>query len=161
NIATDSWGPAIPKVYNDRSDEETWVKLQDGRVLNYDLFQSIATGGAYAEVFDPDSNIWLSISPSDGHATGSIPQLSSTALGFDLGGMLRLQDGRIFVIGATGHTALYDPTINNWTAGPDIIGDLSGSPHLFLADDAPAAMLPNGHVLLVADANHFAAPTRF
>ncbi len=85
-------------------------------------------------------------------------------MGFELGPLLRLQDGRIFVIGATGHTALYDPSTNNWAAGPDIIGTLNGNSALFGADDAPAAVLPNGHVVFTADAGPttglFDGPTR-
>ena len=70
---------------------------------------------------------------------------------------MRLQDGRAFVIGANQHTALYNPASNNWSAGPDIHGTLSnpfGSVRHanFGADDAPAALMPNGHVLLAADA---------
>jgi len=72
DIAANSWSPGPSKVYNDRSDEEGWVKLADGRVLNYDLFQSIATDGQYAEVYDPKTNSWSSVSPSDGTAGGAI-----------------------------------------------------------------------------------------
>jgi hypothetical protein len=164
DIATNTWSSAVPKVYNDRSDEEGWVKLPDGSVLTYDLFRSVATGGSYAERYIPSTNTWVSISPSDGTASGFIPQLSSSLLGFELGPLLRLQDGRIFVIGATGHTALYDPLNNNWAAGPDIIGTLNGNSALFGADDAPAAVLPNGHVIFTADAGPttglFNGPTR-
>jgi len=152
DIATNTWSAAIPKVYNDSSDEECWVKLPDGSVLTYDLFRSIATGGSYAERFIPSASSWVSISPSDGTATGFIPQLSSPAVGFELGPLVRLLDGRIFVIGATGHTALYSPSSNSWAAGPDVMGTLGGNPALFGADDAPAAVLPNGHVLFTADA---------
>jgi hypothetical protein len=160
-IATNTWSGPIQKAYNDRSDEESWVLLGDGRVLTYDLFRSIATGGSYAEVFDPATNTWSGISPSDGTAGGFIPQLSSSAMGFELGPIVRLHDGRIFVIGTTGHTAIYDPQTNFWSAGPDIFdqGLLWG------ACDAPAAVMPNGHVMLVADASPqfttpFHAPTR-
>ena len=152
DIATNTWSAAIPKVYNDRSDEETWVMLPGNKVLNYDLFQSIATGGAYAEIYDAATNSWSSVSPSDGTALGTIPQLSSSALGFELGPALRLHDGRIFIVGATGRTALYDPATNTWSAGPDVIGTLNGHPALFGADDAPGAVLPNGHVIFAADA---------
>jgi hypothetical protein len=152
DIASDTWSGPIPKVYNDRSDEETWVKLPHGGVLTYDLFQSIGTGGAYAERYDFIRNGWVGISPSDGTASGTIPQLSSSALGFELGGIVHLKDGRIFVIGATGHTAFYTFSTNTWAAGPDIVGTLSGNPAIFGADDAPAAVMPNGHVLLSADA---------
>jgi len=153
NIATNSWSAPINKVYNDRSDEEGWVKLADGSVLNYDLFKSKANPpGSYAERFDPIANIWVSISPSDGTAFGSIPLLSANSVGSELGPPLRLHDGRIFIVGATGHTALYDPSINTWSAGPDVIGTLNGSPARFGADDAPGAVTPNGHVIFAADA---------
>ena len=163
DIATNTWSSAVPKVYNDRSDEEGWIKLPDGSVLNYDLFQSVAAAGGYAERYIPETNTWVSVSPSDGTASGFIPQLSSPHVGFELGPLVRLHDSRIFVIGATGHTALYSPSTNTWAAGPDIIGTLNGNPALFGADDAPAAVLPNGHVLFTADAgptlNVFDPPT--
>jgi hypothetical protein len=170
---TNTWSGPISKVYNssvepaiDTSDEEGWVKLANGNVLNYDLFAStpfnaadfdpndhfINPGGSYAEVFNPSTGAWSSISPSDGTANGFIPQLSSVATGFELGPMMRLQDGRVLVLGATGASALYNPTTNTWSAGPNIMGTLNGSPALFGADDAPAAELPNGHVIFAADA---------
>lgn len=144
NIATNSWSPGPSKVYNDRSDEEGWTKLSNGNVLTYDLFQSIATGNGYAEVYNPATNSWSSISPSDGSAGGTLPVLSSNALGEELGPVMHLQDGRAMVIGANQHTALYNPTTNSWAAGPDTPGN-------FGADDAPAAELPNGHVIYSAD----------
>jgi hypothetical protein len=57
------------------------------------------------------------------------------------------------MIGATGHTALYSPATNTWKTGPDIYGNLNGASVLFGAADAPAAVMPNGHVLLAADAS--------
>jgi hypothetical protein len=163
--STDTWSGPISKVYNssvepliDSSDEETWVKLPNGDVLTYDLFASTPffdpsinytnPGGSYAEIFNPNTQTWSSISPSDGTANGVIPQLSSVALGFELGPMLLLQDGRVLTLGATGHTALYNPSTNTWSAGPDIIDNNN---MLFGADDVPAAELPNGHVIFVAD----------
>src|ERR1035438_6877267 len=85
-------------------------------------------------------------------ALGTLPLLSSDALGHELGPVLRLQDGRALVIGANGLTALYTPGTNTWAAGPSITGTLNGHPATFGADDAPAAILPNGHVILAADA---------
>jgi hypothetical protein len=171
---TDTWEQTpIPKVYNDRSDEETWVKLPGGRILNYDLFQSLAVpNGQFAEIFDPVANEWLPASPTDGTAAGFIPQLSSTTLGFELGGALqkpqrlRHRNGteEIFYLGATGHTALYNPARNEWRAGPDILGEADGVKGLFGTDDAPAAELPNGHIIFTADAGPlrgtFSPPTR-
>jgi len=158
DLASNTWGPAVDKVYNDRSNEETWTLLPDFSVLTYDLFQSIATGGAYAERYLPASGVWVSNSPSDGTAFGTIPQLSSLALGFEIGPALRLQDGRVFTIGATGHTALYDFAANTWSAGPDVL-DTSNA--IFGGTDSPAAVMPNGHVLFTADASpQFNTPFR-
>ncbi len=152
DIANGTWTQTGSKVYDDQSDEEGWVKLSDGTVLTYDLFHSKSTGGSYAEKYNPATGTWSSVSPSDGTALGTIPQLSSNALGSELGPLLRLQDGRVLAIGATQHTALYTPGANLWSAGPDIMGTLNGNQSPFGADDAPAAILPNGHVILAADA---------
>ena len=161
---TNSWASSGMKVYPDQSDEEGWAKLGNGTVLNYDLFESAATGGSYAEIYNPATGTWSSISPSDESAHGAIPQLSGASIGFELGPVLRLQDDRMIVIGATQHTALYNPSTNTWAAGPDIMGTLNGVPTPFGADDAPASVLPNGHVIFAADAGPtlgtFSAPTQ-
>src|SRR5215469_8494590 len=147
-----AWSPSGTKVYPDQSDEEGWARTSGGTIITYDLFHSIATNGSYAEKYDPKTRMWTGISPSDGTANGTIPQLSSPAVGYELGPLLRLQDGRVLAIGATQHTAVYNPAMNNWAAGPDISGTLNGIPSPFGADDAPAAILPNGHVIFAADA---------
>ena len=157
SIDTNSWAQAATKVYSDRSDEEGWTALSGGGILTYDLFQSIAAGQGYAEVYSPTQNLWTAISPADGSASGTLPLLSSPALGFELGPSMRLQDGRVLVIGANQHTALYNQATNAWSAGPDIHGVLSNPfgrvEHAnFGSDDAPAALMPNGHVLFAADA---------
>lgn len=153
DVGSNSWAASGSKVYGgEASDEEGWVKMADGSVLTYDLFKSIATGGSYAEKYNPLTGTWAAISPSDGTALGTIPLLSSVALGDELGPLLRLQDGRALVVGANQHMGLYTPSTNTWAAGPDIIGSLNGTPAPFGADDAPAAILPNGHVIIAADA---------
>ncbi|MFZ0584165.1 MAG: kelch repeat-containing protein [Candidatus Acidiferrales bacterium] len=150
--ASNAWSPSGTKIYPDQSDEEGWTRTSEGTIVNYDLFQSIATDGRYAEKYNPKTGLWSSISPSDGTAGGTIPQLSSVNLGYELGPALRLQDGRVMVIGANQHTALYHPIGNNWSPGPDIRGTLNGIASPFGADDAPGAILPNGHVIFAADA---------
>ena len=149
DIALNSWRVVAGKVY-DRSSEEGWVKLEDGTILTYDIFQSTSMGTGFAERYNPATHLWSSISPSDGTAGGVLPLLTSSALAHELGPALRLNDGRVFEIGANGHTALYTPATNSWAAGPDILDPVTGG--LFGADDAPAAITPNGHVIFAADA---------
>jgi uncharacterized protein (TIGR03437 family) len=152
--AADSWTKGATKVYNSGYGEEGWGRLADGTVITYDISYSSTKGVGYAERYDPVANEWSPISPADGTAKGTLPQLSSTAVGNELGPLMRLQDDRIFAIGGNGHTALYTPSTNTWAAGPDMIGTLGGQPFLYAADDAPAAALPNGHVLFSGDAGN-------
>jgi hypothetical protein len=128
-------------------------------LITYDIVQSIRTGKGYAERYDPVSNRWTGISPSDGTANGTLPVLSSLAVGEEMGPLVRLYDDRVLALGANGHTAIYKPGTNTWAAGPDTVGLLGGQPFLFGADDAPAAVLPNGHVLFAADAGNGLAST--
>ncbi|MGH8317803.1 MAG: hypothetical protein ACREUL_07470 [Steroidobacteraceae bacterium] len=156
SIAENAFTETGTKVYNDSSDEEGWAMIPSGQVVNYDLFQSIAANTGYAEEYTPSTGFWTSISPADGTARGTLPVLSDRQVGYELGPILRLLDGRVLVIGANQHTALYTPSSDRWEPGPDMIAPLTGPggtipDALFGADDAPAAILPNGHVYLIAD----------
>ena len=117
----------------------------------YDVFKSISAGSGFAEKYNPTTNTWSGVSPGDGTANGTLPVLSTGAVGDELGPTVRLQDGRILVLGANQHSALYTPATNTWVAGPDMMGTINGVQFPFGADDAPAAVMPNGHVLFVAD----------
>jgi hypothetical protein len=140
-----SWTPTGTKLRGDRSDEETWVKLPDDSVLSYDIFSTISTGVGHAQRYNPTLGQWMD--------AGTPPNnLTSTGVGYEMGPGLLLPDGRAFQIGATNHTAFYDYTTNTWTQGPDIPNNLG-------ADDAPAAMMPNGHILFSADHPLFGSPT--
>jgi hypothetical protein len=83
----------------------------------------------------------------------------------EIGPALVLPDGALFAIGATGHTAIYTPSTNSWTAGPNFQADKSGNTFtdeagntcswtspagLQGAADAPAVLLPGGQVLCCA-----------
>jgi methionine-rich copper-binding protein CopC len=145
NPATNTWSAAGTKLRGDRSDEETWLKLPDDSILSYDVFASISTGVGHAQRYVPATNTWVD--------AGTVPvQLSSSAVGEELGPAFLLPDGRAFFLGANGHTAYYTPSTNAWAAGPDIPGGLG-------ADDAPGAIIPNGHILFAADHPLFSGPT--
>jgi hypothetical protein len=157
SLSANSWSPAATKINSDRSDEEGWAALDNGKILNYDLFASVANNNGFAELYNPTTNTWTDISPVNGIANGTLPVLSSSALGFELGPPLRLLDGRVMIVGANQHTAIYTPSTNTWAAGPDTIGSISNAFGTiknanFGADDAPAAALPNGHLIIGTDA---------
>jgi hypothetical protein len=140
------WSQGATKLNNDQSDEEAWVKLPDGGVLSYSIFASINSGTPQAQRYSPGQQQW--------NPTGNLPaQLSSSAVGEELGPGFLLPDGRVFQLGANGNTALYTPATNTWKAGPRIPSGQG-------ADDAPGAMLTNGNVLFAADHPLFNGPTR-
>lgn len=140
---TNTWSNGPNK--NDASSEETWTLLPDQTVLVAECSNHPA-----AEKYVAAANNWVN--------AGSVPAghdlvQSSVASSNEIGPAILMTDGRVFAIGASGHTALYTmPAIANqagsWAAGPDFPVDGSGAP--YRAFDAPAVLLPNGHVLCVA-----------
>jgi hypothetical protein len=141
--STNSWLPGPTKLYNDQSDEESWVKLPDGSILTYDIFASLAQNHLVAERFVPSQNQWVDASHVDPiHPPG----LLSDPSGDEIGPATLLPGGRVFFPGAngsTGNTAIYNPSTDTWSAGAPI-------PYGCTASDVPAAPMPNGDVLLEA-----------
>lgn len=122
------WSPACPKL-NKTSNEETWTLLPDGSVLTADC-----SGHPQTERYFPDRNVW--------EAVGATPVDLVEDSSNEIGPAILLPDGRVFAIGATANTALYDH--ETWVAGPQFP---SVGQQMIGAKDAPAALLPSGSVL--------------
>ena len=143
--ATNTWSAGGTKLRGDGSSEETWSLLPDGSILSYDIFSSISFGVGHAQRYVPSLNTWVD--------AGNLPALLSTPTqGYEFGPQMLLPDGRVFAVGANNQTALYTPSTNTWAAGPSLPVGMG-------ADDAPAAELPNGHVIFAADTPLFNPPT--
>jgi hypothetical protein len=95
------------------------------------------------------------------NCTGSPVNLAVTVLNGvtveETGPVIVLPSGRAFAIGGTGETALFSlgphPTSpGSWKKGPSFPADTSASPNwpTLTALDAPAALLPDGKVILLA-----------
>jgi len=168
SIAPGTYSTGIPKFWNETNVEEGWVKIPNGDVVSYDLWVSNFFGpssGGFGELFNPGVGEWQEISPGDGTANGFIPALSAPTDPIsgkqwdEMGPGVLLNNGNVFFIGGgTSNTALYNPTTNTWSSGPTI-------PFPFTADDAPAAVVPNGDVIFTADAalatGQYTGPTAF
>ncbi|MBV9747491.1 MAG: hypothetical protein JO157_01635 [Acetobacteraceae bacterium] len=124
----------------DSNSEEGWTLLPDGTVL------AVQCGSIpNAQKYIIATNQWV--------GAGSTPQPLAAGPPGDvpeMGPQILLPDGRVFAIGASGHTALYTPPVlptdpGTWAAGPDFPKDSNGN--LMAALDAPASLLPNGNVL--------------
>jgi hypothetical protein len=143
------------------SAEESWVLLPDGSVLTVDC--------------DParqgKSSLWVPGKDGSGKwiDAGDVPVPLVEKDSEEIGAGLLLPDGRAFYLGATGQTAFYTPgkpgTPGQWAAGPKLPLDAQG--RQTIGKDAPAALMPNGHVLISVAAENgggtfdFGAPTFF
>ncbi|GAC1565525.1 MAG: hypothetical protein NVS3B17_22800 [Vulcanimicrobiaceae bacterium] len=131
---TNAWSAAANK--GDVSSEETWTLLPDETIV-----ANQCANHPNAEKYVIAADKWLSA----GVTTSDLVEASS----IEIGPGLLLPDGRLFSIGATGHTALYTfppiaSQVGTWTAGPDfpVVAGLQLG-----AKDAPGCLLPNGRVL--------------
>jgi hypothetical protein len=140
----------------DRCSEESFTLLPDGTVLAVDC-----TSIPNAEKYVPSSNSWVSA----GTTPSTLPQ-ACPGIVAEIGPTVVLTNGHAFVIGATGDTAIYAPPANpsnpgTWQPGPTV---LDPSKKRLFPIDAPAALLPNGRVLLAASPSppcSFPGPTSF
>jgi MYXO-CTERM domain-containing protein len=86
---------------------------------------------------------------------GTVP-FSLYDSGSEIGPGIQLYNGKVLWIGANGKSVLYTPGAaagdqGTWVAGPTI-------PSSLMADDAPAAVMPSGNVLFIADKGGYVGP---
>jgi hypothetical protein len=138
----------------DINDEEGWSLLPGGKVLTVDAYvQQWTANGMNYELYDPGTGSWS--------VAGTTPvQLWDSAANcggqnkasFEVGPALLLPNGTVYATGANscgaGHTAVYTVSTGSWTAGPDFPGtdDIA---------DGPAALEPNGKMLMMASPGIF------
>jgi hypothetical protein len=144
-----TWSALSSSGKADRNDEEGWTLLPDGSILAPDAINAPGT-----ERYLPTLGKWIS--------AGATPQTLADAGSQELGPLVLLPSGKVVAIGAIGHNALYTPGANlmdtgSWAGLPDL-PNVGGQ--LGLAD-APAVLLPNGHVLFAGSPGVFASPTTF
>ncbi len=144
---TNTWTASAAKL-NPTSLEETWTLLPDGTVLSEDC-----DGHPHSQLYDPATDQWVDLGDVVVDLVDSL---------WEIGAGMMMYDGRAWVIGATPHSAHYTPSttpggVGTWAAGgdPPKVNGMTVS-----ADDAPAAMLPNGHVLCPLGVG-FSPPTYF
>lgn len=126
----------------DGNGEEGWSLLPNGKVLTVDTTRPPGT-----EIYTPSTGSWAS--------AGATPVPLIDARG-EVGPQLLRPDGTVFTAGAAGSNAIYDSATGAWHAGPSfpVIG---GS--RFDAADGPAAVLPDGDVLVAASPGEYTPPT--
>jgi len=136
------WTILSPNGKADSNNEEGWNLLPDGTVLTADVGDV-----PNSERYFPLTNTWMS-------AGSTLVPLSASS---EIGPAVLRPDGTVFYTGvcpmedgactSPAHTAIYTPPnevngLGSWTMGPDFPDGLD-------IDDGPAAILPDGNVLLM------------
>ena len=132
--ATNNWTAAADKLNS--VGEESWSLLFDQTIHAVDC-----SNPPSAEKYVIPANTWV--------AAGATPHVLVDSIS-EIGASVLLPDGRVFVIGATGFTALYTPPAianqpGTWVDGPTVPQVNPGQ--ALGTVDAPACLLPNGNVL--------------
>ncbi len=134
----------------DNSSEESDVLLPDGTVLAYDLVRSQNLSEFTADRYFPSTGLWEDASQQDGTAQ---PLNNTLYPNHENGPGLLLPDGTVFWLGEDGNTAFFNLSDGTWSGGTATIPNGGGMA------DAPAAVLPNGNVLLAASTGYLGVPT--
>jgi hypothetical protein len=126
----------------DGNGEEGWSLLPNGGVLTVDTNDTPNT-----EVYSPSAGSWTS--------AGDTPASLIDSEG-EVGPQLLQPDGSVFATGATGANAIYNTATGTWSAGPSfpVIGGAQ-----YDVADGPAAVLPDGDVLVAASPGDYTPPT--
>lgn len=124
----------------DPNSEEGWTLLPNGNVLSAEVIDAPA-----AQYYSPSANAW----DSAGTVTCNL------TAGEEIGPQTLLDNGLVWVAGASGCSAVYNYKTNSWTAGP-MFPVINGQ-QLDMAD-GPSTLLPNGRVMVAASPGLYQAP---
>jgi len=161
----------------DINDEEGWTLLPNRKVLTVDAYVPVGIpympDGTNSEIYNPKTGSWSSAGSTkvqlwDSWLTcGEMSQEPKNGPTFEVGPAILRPNGTVFYTGsdtcpdsttasgfASGHTAIYNSHTGKWKAGPDIPGGNNIA-------DGPAALEPNGKVLMFASPAFGASPSTF
>jgi len=152
DAATLTWSPTGTGK-EDSNDEEGWTLLPDDTLLTVDANNTAHPDES--EQYLPEMKMWVSAGSVGVHLADLDPDGSGS---HELGPAVLRPDGTVLATGATGHNAVYNTATKTWAAAPDFPSVAAGP--LDVAD-GPAALLPNGNVLIAASPGVFISETHF
>jgi hypothetical protein len=146
DLATMTWTEVGTATKHDLNDEEGLTLLPNGQVLtidcytdyNFGLIPSYPADPTNAEIYDPITQRWSS-------AGSTIHTLTDPVL-YEMGPAMLRPDGTVFAVGSSGNSSIYHTADRSWSVGPTL--PLSNLGYQYTAQDGPAALLPNGNVLI-------------
>ena len=128
----------------DPNTEENWALLPNGNLLTVDT-----ENGTNSEIYSSIGGAWSSA----GSTLVTLPSNGGMGIVPELGPALLRPDGTVFAAGATSNTAIYHLNTGLWSVGPTFPSGIGVA-------DGPAALLPDGNVLVDASP-FFSGPSQF
>ncbi len=119
----------------DANSEETWTLLPNNKVLAADA--NNLADLKHSELYTPSTGTWTSA----GSTVVQLDDTSTATNSHEIGPAILRPDGTVLATGATGNNAVYNTTTGAWSGAPSFIGGLDIA-------DGPAALLPDGNVLV-------------
>jgi hypothetical protein len=129
-------------------DEEGWTLLPDGKVLTVDAID-ITANVQQSEILDPATLAWSSAGVVGVQLADNDTSRDNGMASEELGAQVLRPDGTVIAFGALGPNAVYNTNTQAWSAAPTFPSGLDCA-------DAPAALEPNGDVLVVASPGLYA-----
>ena len=129
-------------------DEEGMTLLPGGMVLDVDAYVfKYQSNGMNYELYNPSTGAWTSQGNTPVQLWDSAANCGGASrASYELGPAVLRPDGTVIATGANscaaGHNAIYTAKTNTWVAGPDFPSNLDIA-------DGPAALLPDGNVLVM------------
>ena len=125
--------------------EEGFALLPNGSVLTVDT-----EDGTNSETYNPANSTWTSA----GSTIDVLPNSGGLGIVPEMGPLMQRPDGTVVAFGATVHNAIYNTATGTWKLGPDYPGGNDMA-------DGPAALLPDGNVLVYTSPGVFAGTGTF
>jgi hypothetical protein len=150
--------PAGKTAADYRNSEEEWELLPNGTVLTLEIWNPIDTSETPALTYSLVSHAWGSTGTAPDPLVNLDIDPTTDSPFYEIGPAILRPDGTVFAEGATQFNDIYDTNTGTWTSGP-MFPSVSGQQ--VEAMDAPAALLPDGSVLLAASPTNYSNPTSF
>ncbi len=125
--------------------EEGLALIPNGSVLTVDT-----EDGTNSELFNPSTGKWSSA----GSTIVALPNNGGLGIVPEMGPLMQRPDGTVVAFGATTATSIYSTSTGKWTVGPDF-------PNGNDMADGPAALLPDGNVLVYTSPGVFSGTGTF
>lgn len=159
NPTTLTWQVLAGTGKADCNAEEGWSLLPNTNLLTVDTYDCTnSSAGQNTEKYNPSSQTWSSAGSTPSVLGNPPPCSQNICYVPEVGAQLLRPNGTVFAAGGTAANAVYNTATGTWSAGPNwpVINSQQ-----YDQMDGPAAILPDGDILLAASPGWDSSPLHF